>query len=256
MRHLVRSPAIARGGVALLLALAAGCSSITGAPAAEPPPAPLAPGAEVLFLGSSTTAGVGASARDHRWTTLLSRAAGWREWNEGLPGSTLTDGRGPAGVPSAESRLRALSLRHTPAAVVVMYGANDVWRGVPIGEVGQPGTFRNAASALLHGLRAAYPRAVLVVCTPQPCQRLHAARAPYDEALAAEAARIGAVLVRGSAAFGAEEIPRYSADAIHLNDLGQAALAAHVARALSSAGLMRDPPRVVVEPVRLARERR
>ena len=145
-------------------------------------------------------------ARDRRWTTLLARAAGWREWNEGLPGSTLTDGAGPLGVPSAESRLLALPRRHAPAAVVVMYGANDVWRGVPVGEVGQPGTFRNAAAVVLRGLRAAFPRAVLVVCTPQPCRRLSAARAPYDEALAAEAARVGAVLVRGGAAFPDEEI--------------------------------------------------
>jgi lysophospholipase L1-like esterase len=237
----VNHPAALRGGLALLLALASACSAVGGAPAGEPA-APLAPGAEVLFLGSSTTAGVGASARDHRWTTLLARAAGWREWNEGLSGSTLTDGAGPLGVPSAESRLLTLPRRHAPAAVVLMYGANDMWRGVPIGAVGQPGTFRNAISVVLQGLRALYPRAVLVVSTPQPCRRLQAARAPYDEALAAEAARHGAVVVRGGTAFGDAELPRYSADAIHLNDLGQAALAAHVASALVTAGLMRPPP--------------
>ncbi len=245
--------AFVSAGAALLLALPAGCSSVTGAPTAGPPAPAIAPGAEVLFLGSSTTFGVGATARDRRWTTLLAHAAGWREWNEGLPGSTLTDGAGPSGVPSAESRLLTLSRRHAPAAVVVMYGANDVWRGVPVGEVGQPGTFRNAAAVVLRGLRAAFPRAVLVVCTPQPCRRLRAARAPYDEALAAEAARVGAVLVRGGVAFPDEEIPRYSADAIHLNDLGQVALASHVARALAAAGLMRDPSRPLDEPLQAAR---
>lgn len=244
---------IACVGAALALALHSGCSSIAGAPAAEPPAPAIGPGAEVLFLGSSTTFGVGATARDRRWTSLLSRAAGWREWNEGLPGSTLTDGAGPAGVPSAESRLLSLPRRHHPSAVVVMYGANDVWRGVPVGQVGQPGTFRNAAAVVLRGLRAAFPRAVLVVCTPQPCRRLRAARAPYDEALAAEAARVGAVLVRGGVAFPEEEIPRYSADAIHLNDLGQVALASHVARALSAAGLMRDLARQLDEPLRATR---
>lgn len=238
----MKRPAALRGGLVLVLALAAGCTAVAGPPAVEPP-APLAPGAEVLFLGSSTTAGVGASARDHRWTTLLARAAGWREWNEGLAGSTLTAGAGPLGIPSAESRLLSLPRRHAPAAVVLMYGANDVWRGVPIGAVGQPGTFRNAISVVLSGLRALYPRAVLVVSTPQPCRRLLSARAPYDEALAAEAARHGAVVVRGGAAFGDADLPRYSADAIHLNDLGQAALASHVERALVAAGLMRAPPR-------------
>ncbi len=245
--------AFVSAGAALLLALQAACSSVTGAPAAEPPAPAIAPGAEVLFLGSSTTYGVGATARDRRWSTLLSRAAGWREWNEGLPGSTLTDGAGPAGVPSAESRILALARRRAPSAVVLMYGANDVWRNVPVGEVGQPGTFRNAAAAVLRGLRVAFPRAVLVVCTPQPCRRLRAARAPYDEALAAEAARVGAVLIRGGAAFPDEEIPRYSADAIHLNDLGQVALASHVARALSAAGLMRDLARPLDQPLQAAR---
>lgn len=243
----VNHPAVLRAGAALLLALAASCSAVSGGPALEAQPAPLAPGAEVLFLGSSTTAGVGASARDRRWTSLLARAAGWREWNEGLSGSTLTDGAGPLGVPSAESRLLTLPRRRAPAAVVLMYGANDVWRGVPIGAVGQPGTFRNAVAVVLEGLRALYPRAVLVVSTPQPCRRLQAARAPYDEALAAEAARHGAFVVRGGLAFGETELPRYSADAIHLNDLGQAALAAHVARALATAGLMRDPPRPTLD---------
>jgi lysophospholipase L1-like esterase len=252
MRLRVRS-AIVSAGAALLLALQAGCSSVTGAPAAEQPSPAIAPGAEVLFLGSSTTFGTGATARDRRWSTLLARAAGWREWNEGLPGSTLTDGAGPLGVPSAESRIRALPRRHAPAAVVVMYGANDVWRGVPVGEVGQPGTFRNAAAIVLRGLRDAFPRAVLVVCTPQPCQRLSAARAPYDAALAAEAARVGAVLVRAGAAFPDEEIPRYSADAIHLNDLGQVALASHVARALAAAGLMRGLARPLDEPLQAVR---
>ncbi len=243
-----------RAGAALLLALAAGCSAVGGGPALEPQrSAPLGPGAEVLFLGSSTTAGVGASARERRWTTLLARAAGWREWNEGLSGSTLTDGAGPVGVPSAESRLLTLSRRHAPAAVVLMYGANDVWRGVPIGAVGQPGTFRNAIAVVLEGLRALYPRAVLVVSTPQPCRRLRAVRAPYDEALAAEAARHGALVVRGGLAFGEAELPRYSADAIHLNDLGQAALATHVARTLATAGLLRAPPAAADASLRAAR---
>lgn len=253
MRHLLTRPWFASAGAALLLAALSGCSSLTGGPATEPPPPVLAPGADVLFIGSSTTAGVGASARDRRWTTLLARAAGWHEWNEGLPGSTLTDGAGPRGVPSGQSRLPALAERYAPSAVVVMYGANDVWRGVPIGAVGQPGTFRDAASVLLRGLRAAFPRAVLVVSTPQPCRRLRAARAPYDDALTAEAALVGAVLVRGGAAFADEDIPRFSADAIHLNDLGQAALASHVARTLSAAGLMRDPGRPPDAQLRAAR---
>lgn len=229
-----------RAAATLLVAALAGCTAVAGQPTVEPA-RPLPPGSEVLFFGSSTTAGVGASQRARRWTTLLARSAGWREWNEGLSGSTLTEGAGPRSVAAGETRWRALAGRRTPAAVFVMYGANDVWRGVPIGEVGQPGTFRNAAAVMLRGLRAAFPAAALVVATPQPCQRLRALRAPYDEALAEEAAAVGAVLVRGGAAYAPEEFPRFAADAIHMNDAGQAAFAWHVARALSAAGLMRPP---------------
>ncbi|WP_242371741.1 MULTISPECIES: SGNH/GDSL hydrolase family protein [Anaeromyxobacter] len=226
-------------GVTAAAALLAACMAGHAAPPrdAAVPDAP-----QVIFFGSSTTAGTGASRPERRWTTLLARHAGWSEVNEGLPGSTLTDVTGrPA--PSGELRWRALAgsgLR--PGVVVVMYGANDAIAGVPLGEADAPGTFRHAAASVLRGLRAAFPRAVLVVCTPQPGRRLdRARRAPYDAALADEARAVGAVVVRGDEAFAPEALPRFAADTIHLNDAGHAALAAYVERALLDARVISRP---------------
>jgi lysophospholipase L1-like esterase len=172
---------------------------------------------------------------------LLARQAGWREINEGLPGSTLTDVPGRA-APSGEARWRAIAARGIhPAVVVVMYGANDAVAGVPLGEPGAPGTFRNAAASVLRGLRAAFPRAALVVCTPQPGRRLQRSRAQYDAALADEARAVGAIVLSGEDAFAMEALPRYAADAIHLNDAGHAALAAHLERALLDAHIIAKP---------------
>jgi lysophospholipase L1-like esterase len=225
-------------GVAVVLAILTGCLAGRAAPARDPTPLD-AP--QVLFFGSSTTAGSGASSPDRRFTSLLARRAGWREINEGLPGSTLTDVPGRSAL-SAEVRVRAIAASGIqPAVVVVMYGANDAISGVPLGEPGAPGTFRHAAAAVLRGLRAAFPRATLVVCTPQPGRRLQPSRAPYDAALADEARAIGAVLLRGDGAFAAEALPRYAADAIHLNDAGHAVLAAHLERALLDAGVIPEP---------------
>lgn len=225
-------------GAAVVVAILAGCLAGHGPPRESP--SPDAP--QVLFFGSSTIAGTGATSPARRWTSLLARQAGWREINEGLPGSTLTEVAGRA-ASSGEVRWHAIAARGIhPRVVVVMYGANDADAGVPLGEPGTPGTFRHAAAAVLQGLRDAFPRAALVVCTPQPGRRLQQhRRAPYDAALVAEARAVGAVVVRGEDAFAVEALPRFAADSIHLNDAGHAALAAHLERALVGARVMPAP---------------
>ncbi|ABS25855.1 lipolytic protein G-D-S-L family [Anaeromyxobacter sp. Fw109-5] len=215
---------------AVALAILAGCLEAHGQPSRGPLPAN-AP--QVLFFGSSTVAGSGATATHRRWTSLLARRVGWREINAGLSGSTLTEVPGRAAA-SGEVRWRALAASGIhPSVVVLMYGANDAVASIPIGEASVPGTFRHAVAAVLRGLGEAFPDALLVVCTPQPGRRLQQhRRAPYDAALVQEARAAGAVVVRGDDAFAAEALPRFAADAIHLNDEGHAALAAHLERAL------------------------
>jgi lysophospholipase L1-like esterase len=196
-----------------------------------------------IFFGSSTTRGAGATSPERRWSALLARDAGWREVNAGLSGTTLTDRPGPGRAPSGEARWRSLLEGERPAIVFVMYGANDARIGVPIGDSGAPGTLRHAAAAVLRGLRIAFPGAVLVFVTPQPARRLLGVRGPYDAALAEEAAAAGAIVVDGAAAFPPEALAELAADAIHLNDRGHAAFAAHVARALAAAGVALPPGR-------------
>jgi lysophospholipase L1-like esterase len=226
--------------IAVAAVLLAPARHVTGAPNARElgfPPAP----ARVVFFGSSTTEGSGATAPDRRWTTLVARRLGWIELNRGLSQSTLTNlGRK---VPSGEERWRE-ALAGEPADVVfVMYGANDVLAHVPLGEPGTPATFRHAAATTLRGMRELLPHAVLVVCTPQPGRALSARRAPYDLALAEAAAAAGAIFVPAGAAFPEERLRELAADRIHLNDRGHAALADFVAGAPALAALhSRTPP--------------
>lgn len=197
-----------------------------GALAPEPPlPAP-----RVVFLGSSTTAGAGASAPALRWTSLVARRLGWIEVNRGLATSTLTNlGRQ---VPSGEERWRDALGAEGADAVVLMYGANDVLARAPLGDPATPGTFRHAAAAVLRGIREALPRAAIVVCAPQPSHATAAGREPYDLALADAAAQGGALFVPVGSAFPGERLGAYSADRLHLNDAGHAAVAEFVVERL------------------------
>lgn len=219
-----------------LAALLAACSASTaGSPTEAPSPDALsrdalspdlaapAPPLRVVFLGSSTTAGSGASRPERRWTSIVSRRRGWIEVNRGLSTSTLTSiGRR---TPSGEARWRE-ALAGPPADVVyVMYGANDVLAHVPLGDPETPGTFRHAAAATLRGIREALPDAALVVCAPQPARATSARRELYDLALAEAAAREGARFVPTWAAFPPERLGELTVDRLHLNDAGHAAVA-------------------------------
>jgi lysophospholipase L1-like esterase len=230
----VTAPRLACITVAVLLV--AGARHVAGAPpdAALELDLPSAP-ARVIFFGSSTTEGSGATARERRWTSLVARRLGWTELNRGLSRSTLTNlGRK---VPSGEERWRE-ALAGEPADVVfVMYGANDVLAHVPLGDPEAPGTFRHAAATMLRGMRELLPHAVLVVCTPQPGRALTERREPYDLALAEAAATAGAIFLPAGAAFPEERLGELAADRIHLNDRGHAVLADFVAGAPALAAL-------------------
>ncbi|HEU4385941.1 MAG TPA: SGNH/GDSL hydrolase family protein [Anaeromyxobacteraceae bacterium] len=190
-----------------------------GADERSRPGAPL----RALFFGSSTTAGSGSSSPSLRWSATLARRLGWVEVNRGLSGSTLA--RTGGAIPSGEERWRAALAGEPADAVFVMYGANDVLAGIPLGDAGARGTFRHAAAEVLRGIRETLPRASLVVCAPQPSLATAAARGPYDRALAEAAAETGAIFVPTGEAFPAERLGELSADRLHLNDAGHAAVA-------------------------------
>lgn len=234
----VTAPRLACAAVAALLV--ASSTHLAGAPAEarelDLPPAP----ARVVFFGSSTTEGSGATSPDRRWTAIVARRLGWTELNRGLSRSTLTNlGRK---TPSGEERWQDALAGEPPDVVFVMYGANDVLAHVPLGDRETPGTFRHAAAAVVGGIRELLPHAVLVVCTPQPGRALTERRAPYDLALAEAAAAAGAIFLPADAAFPVERLGELAADRIHLNDRGHAALADFVAGAPALAALHSRTP--------------
>lgn len=101
-------------------------TSYTPAVTYTPPPKP----DTALFIGDSYTAGVGASAKTHRWTTLLSKEMRWVEANYGLGGTgyVTTAGRngcGRAECPTYPDRLAESMGQVGPEFVVIAGGQND-----------------------------------------------------------------------------------------------------------------------------------
>ncbi|TYQ25216.1 SGNH/GDSL hydrolase family protein [Pseudanabaena sp. UWO311] len=203
---------------------------------------------KVVFFGSSTTVGLWASRGDRRWSTLLSRYMGWQEINESLSGSTLSkasrDGK-PLRTTAAVQRWReAITPRH-PDLVVMLYGVNDAYWKLPLGdEVNpKPATFRGDLETMLTGMAQVLRPDRLVVVTPQPNQATRDRRSPYDLALKEGANKIGANFIdAGQEAFPIDELSNYSADGLHLNNLGHAALASYIAGKLIDIGVVTPPP--------------
>jgi len=94
---------------ALLLSLAACASNKFDA---------LPPGAKVLVIGDSISAGYGL-APEQAWTTRLASETGWQVVNAGVSGDTTSGG---------VERLPALLDEHQPLAVIIELGGNDMLR--------------------------------------------------------------------------------------------------------------------------------
>ena len=102
----------AAGVAGVWLAALPGCGR--KAPRAEAVP----PGATVLALGDSLTAGMGAPA-EAAYPAVLQRLTGWKVVNGGVSGDTSAQ---------ALQRLPALLQQHRPALVIVGIGGNDFLR--------------------------------------------------------------------------------------------------------------------------------
>jgi lysophospholipase L1-like esterase len=211
------------------------------------PHLPLPSSPKVVFFGSSTTFGVGATRGDRRWTTLLSRYLGWQEINEGLSGSTLT--KYPRAetslwdIPGAVQRWPESVGKNRPDLVVMMYGVNDAYRRIPLGSSTQAGTFQGDLKTLMAGLRSLLPPDRLIVSTPQPNVATKQRRTPYDLALQEGARAVGAYFIdAGRSAFSSSDLPDYAADGLHPNNLGHAALASFMAGKMVDLGLVAPPP--------------
>ena len=206
---------------------------------------------KVVFFGSSTTVGVGSTRGDRRYSTLLSRYLGWQEYNESLSGSSLsdaprTDKSWP--IPSALKRWKDAILRRHPDRVVMLYGANDAYWKLPLGdqESPKPATFRGDAKQLFSEMQSSFDPKQLIVVTPQPNQATLAFRGSYDAVLKEESLMTGAPFIDPSQdAYFLSNLADFSADGLHLNDLGHAAFASYLAGKLADLGIA-SPPKAAV----------
>lgn len=202
---------------------------------------------KVVFFGSSSTFGFGTTRGDRRWTTLLSRYLGWEEINEGLSGSTVSTAlrNTPelALVPSAIERWRKNVLSRKPDRVAILYGVNDAFRQIPIGTAEQRGTYSGDLTKMLVDMSKEFKPHQLIIITSQPNRATLDRRQAYDRVLQTAAERIGGHFIdSGKEAFSLEDLNDYSADGLHLNNMGHAVFASYMANKMVDLGLEIAPP--------------
>jgi lysophospholipase L1-like esterase len=220
-----------------------GAIALAAAWTATPAPATAAAPMKVAFFGSSTVFGTGASRPDRRWTSLVSRYLGFEELNAGLPGSSVSTAPPAPDIgfkPDFLARWRPEVLNARPDRVLVMGGANDIFRRLPIGP--GAGTFVTNYGLLLGGLREHFPASAMVAVTSQPAPDLTRARGPYDAATRAAADRFGVAFIDGTAAFDPALVLTLSADGLHMNDQGHATFASYMAARLTDLGWAPQAP--------------
>lgn len=210
---------------------------------------------KVVFFGSSTTVGLGATRGDRRWSSLLSRYLNWQEINEGLSGSTISvakrDGK-PAPVPAGLERWRSNVLSRHPDRVFVLYGVNDAFFRIPLGSSNERGTYQGDVNRMLTGMAKEFKPSQLIVSNSQPNQATSDRREPYDRILRETSKQIGSYFIDAAhEAFPQSELADYSADGLHLNNLGHAAFASYLANKMVDLGL-EIPPALSVGGHKLA----
>jgi lysophospholipase L1-like esterase len=189
-------------------------------------------GGRTLFLGDSITSGQGATSGDKRWSAVVSRTIGSREYNAGSASSALlgTTTNYTTGVD------RYLSLLAIPANnFVVMYTTNDqLGDAVTNGSSTIIGNCTTALGNIIAAAKAKRLRSVLV-------------SAPYNGY--ANSTKQVAYLVGEAAAAAAQSVPFvdtynlfvdtgspatyfFDSPALHPNDAGHALISAHVVAAL------------------------
>lgn len=182
---------------------------------------PLPPGAVVVVLGDSITAGYGLEPHQ-AWPAQLAGQTGWRVINGGVSGDTSEQGR---------SRLPALLEAYQPAAVIIELGGNDMLRRLP-------GTQTVAnLEAIIAEVQAAHARPILMA-VPQPSLAGAAFGSLSDADFYDEvAARAKVPLLKDVLAEVLSE-RRYKLDQLHPNAAGSRALSEKVAKRLKKAGLL------------------
>lgn len=204
-------------GAAALFALgAAGCSRKPAASAAALPP-----GATVLALGDSLTAGTGAQS-DAAYPGQLSQLTGWQVVNGGVPGDTAAQ---------ALERLPALLAEHKPALVILSIGGNDLLRRLPA-EAAEASIRRSVALARDAGAQ------VLLVGVPQPSLMAAAGSALSDHPMYERIAAELKLPLHGGGWAHVLGDTALKSDQIHPNAAGYRAFAEGLAVGLRAQGLL------------------
>ncbi|MFY3386125.1 GDSL-type esterase/lipase family protein [Paracidovorax sp. MALMAid1276] len=177
------------------------------------------PGATVLALGDSLTAGVGASA-SMAYPAVLARLTGWKVVNGGVSGDTSAQ---------ALARLPGLLQQHQPALVIVSIGGNDFLR--------RQGSAATRANILRICQDALASRAqVLLVAVPELTLMAVAGRLS-DHAMYEDIAAELKIPLHGQGWSGVLAQERLRADQIHANAEGYAQFAQGLAQTLKRTGL-------------------
>lgn len=201
---------------------------------------------KVVFFGSSSTVGFGTTRGDRRWTTLLSRYLAWEEINEGLSGSTISvalRNKELASVESGLERWRKNVLSRHPDRVVMLYGVNDTFRRITLGTAAQRGTYNGDLTKMLTEMAKEFKPHQLIIVSSQPNQATLDRRKDYDRILQATTNQIGGYFIdSGKEAFPLSDLADYSADGLHMNNLGHAVFASYMANKIVDLGLEPAPP--------------
>ncbi|MFJ5488835.1 SGNH/GDSL hydrolase family protein [Hansschlegelia beijingensis] len=194
-------------------------------------------GFKILVIGSSSTAGVGATSPNNAYTARLQQELAQR-----LPGVSVTVvARGVGGETAigAEARLSREISSTKPDLVVWQIGTNDAARRLDLA------TFRRVAA---EGLKAISGSGVdVAMLDPQFVPQDEASYEPYIDVLESLAEANGVPLARRydamramAKAGGAAMLSR---DRLHMNDVGHACVGAFLAEALDRK-LAPTPPAV------------
>lgn len=226
-----------RGIVRVAAVLVLGVTLLTGC-AAGPPPAPSpkedpvrplpADAPVVAFYGDSYTRGTGASDTSKRWSTIICRQRGWKEFNPSVNGLGFVRNRVAFGVDEP-----TLIVAQHPDIVFITMGLNDNF------------SYDRAASQIhqaiisdFEGLKQHLPNARFVVVEPF----WYTDERPKSLAVIIgwvrqEATAIGADYIPGASRWIEHHPEWMSSDGLHPNDAGYAHLAVEMDAALAKLGV-------------------
>lgn len=177
------------------------------------------------FYGDSYTLGIGATAQQNRWSSIICRARGWQEFNPSVNGLGFIRNRGGTDLPGEV-------IAENPDILFITMGLNDNFGWDEAEKI------HEQIEIDLNRLREALPDARVIVVEPFWYTDV---RPDSLEVLSgwvmAAAADIHADQIEG-ASHWIEHHPEWmAADGLHPNDAGYAQLAVRMDEALKKLGL-------------------